>query len=335
MLENVQFILIIFIVFYLIILFYDLTTLFSKKKEEKRTNKIKEELISNIDNISVLKRKLKNKKYLYTLGIIIEENKEILNTLKDKKYISLFETLINYYSNKDSIYKIYYAYILGVIGNNTKKINDFLLEVVILDSIYASKNAIDALNKIGDISSIIDAFILVSSNNISLSNRLMFSSLSNYNGDKEQLCKIAYQNFKSFNEEVKISFINYFSKTNYDVKDGLLKTLQLRKIDKELELAIIRYFKENRSDDACKLFINRLNDDYYNDFEYEVVLIQTLSSYNDEEVVTAIMNKIISPNYYVRKNAAYALNKLVNVNLLKNINDNYAKEMLDYVSREV
>lgn len=65
----------------------------------------------------------------------------------------------------------------------------------------------------------------------------------------------------------------------------------------------------------------------------KLFLIQTLSNYSDEKVVNAIMNKIISPNYYVRKNAAIALNKLVNVNLLKSINDKYAKEMLDYISK--
>ena len=230
-------------------------------------------------------------------------------------------------------YKTYYAYILGIIGNGTKIINDFLLKLVIVDSIYANKNALDALNKIKDIDSIIEAFKQISFNNINLSNRLMFSALNKYNGNKNNLCKKAYQNFKNFNEEVKISFINYFAKNNYDIKEELVKSLKSKKIDKELELAIIRYFKINKSNDALELFINRLNDNYYSDFEYEVVLIQTLSNYSDEKVVNAIMNKIISPNYYVRKNAAIALNKLVNVNLLKSINDKYAKEMLDYISK--
>lgn len=333
MLENVQFILIIFIVFYLIILLYDLMILFSKKKEEVKIERKKKELINNINNISLLNRKLKNKKYLYTLGIILEENKDIVKTLKDKKYINLFEKLINYYDNQDLIYKTYYAYILGIIGNGTKIINDFLLKLVIVDSIYANKNALDALNKIKDIDSIIEAFKQISFNNINLSNRLMFSALNKYNGNKNNLCKKAYQNFKNFNEEVKISLINYFAKNNYDIKEELVKSLKSKKIDKELELAIIRYFKINKSNDALELFINRLNDNYYSDFEYEVVLIQTLSNYSDEKVVNAIMNKIISPNYYVRKNAAIALNKLVNVNLLKSINDKYAKEMLDYISK--
>ena len=118
----------------------------------------------------------------------------------------------------------------------------------------------------------------------------------------------------------------------------LLKRLTKKDLEKEVEIALIRYFSKVNYKEANKLFMSRLEDNYYHDFDYDVVMIQVLGSSTelDNKVLKVLENCLTNSNYYVRYNAAKVLHNKIDLRTIKNVNDPFMKDMIDYfISQEV
>lgn len=348
MVINVEFVLSMFVLFYFLILFYDLVTLYKNKNSKKLDEKFRNELIELIfeyenatdkeeshELVHELIKKLKKMSYLSVLGQILEDNCDIGNEkvrdiITNGNYVSVFLRLTEFYSKKEPLVKAYYAYILQFVNIEKEEIYDFLYQCILTPSIYCVENALLTLYKLGNIDSIIHAYFLISRENIYYNNKLIADGLSNFSGSQKELCNKLYESFEKFNDESKVGLLRYFRNCKYNLSKEILNDLNRKDLDKEVEIAMIRYFTKVKSKKASEVFVNRLNENYYNDFEYDVVLIQALENNSSPSVITALEKASKSSNYYVRYNACKALKKLTDLEKIKNITDPYQKDMLDY-----
>lgn len=353
MLEFVQYILLLFLLFYLLILIYDVAFLRSKSRKDKISKtkiNIITELITEFENSNKEEKskiskkiisKLKRLSYLYCLGLLLEKNesingKYIMDIMHEKTYDNIFIRLTEIYSKKDLLSKTYYAYILKYVCKKDEKIYDFLYELLMSSSIYSTENALMAFYHIGNPSLIISAYKKMSKKNILYSNKLISDGLLEYSGNKNELCSKLYDNFDKFNEEIKIGILTYFRNCKYNIKEELLKRLEVKNSEKEIEIAMIRYFSKVYYKKAIDLFINRLDEGYYDDFEYDVVMIQSIISVDKltKKMVSVLEKCLCDSNYYVRLNAAKILKEKIDLRTLEDIHDKYAKDMIKYVMSE-
>lgn len=353
MLEFVQYILLLFLLFYLLILIYDIAFLRSKSRKDKISKtkiNIIIELITEFENSSKEEKnkiskkiisKLKRLSYLYCLGLLLEKNENINGTyiidiLCKKSYDNIFIKLTEIYSKKDLLSKTYYAYILKYICKKDEKIYDFLYELVVSPSIYSTESALMAVYHIGEASLVVSAYKKMSKKNILYSNKLISDGLLEYTGNKNELCSKLYGNFDKFNEEIKIGILTYFRNCKYNVKEELLERLEAKNNEKEVEIAMIRYFSKVYYKKAIDLFIKRLEEEYYDDFEYAVVMIQSIIIVDvlTKNMVSVLKKCLCDSNYYVRLNAAKVLKEKNDLRTLEDIHDKYAKDMIKYVMSE-
>ena len=337
MLENIELILTIFLIFYLLILFYDFIVIISNKMSDKMNLKRRRAIVKNIYNKTELIRLLSKLSYLYALIEMLDEKyiigKHTINDiLNSKDYNDVIVSLSKIYSNKENIQKIYFAYSLSKLSL-PKGCEKFIFDILAGNSLYGIEDALKALYSTKDVNLIEHAFRVVSHNNIIYSSKLITDGMLDYKGDKEELAKVLFGNLKTYNLECQIAIIEYARRIGYDVGDELLEMLKSDKLDKELELAIIRYFTKVKNEKAYKLFLDRIIHRYYNQFEYEVVMIQALANYKTKEVIDVLTIKLSDVNYYIRLNSCMTLDKLTDISKLK-VTDKYALDIIEYLLEE-
>lgn len=345
MIENIEFILGFFILFYFLLLFYDMGSLYYRRRkiDEKHQKKL-QKLFENNTSLKGIEIKkiyhlLKRLSYLYALNKMLEENIEIKNIpirelILKPEYHNLFLTLKQDYEQKDDLSKSYYAYILQYTNLTQKEIYDFLYQCLHSKSIYCIENALITLYNFGNPSAIVEAYLIMSQENINYNYKLVSDGLLKFKGQKKLLCEQLYQNFANFLASFKIGFLTFFRQCKYDIKEELLKRLITNQEEKEVIIEMIRYFSKVLYPPVAILFQQRLINNYYKDFEYEVVMIQALASYPSSETIEVLKKFLASQNYYVRYNAAKSLATMTNLKEITNIEDKYAQEMIQSLIKE-
>lgn len=287
----------------------------------KKQKKI--QLLIDKKNINRLGRKLKHTSYLIAFSYCEFKN--------DIKLTNLFDRLLNTYNKKSIIEKTYFVYVLskfpGIYDNNNQIIN-FLINNSYSNSLYLSENCLKALYKISNPIYIVKAFKKMNYKNCKHHYKLLSDGLLTYQGDKNKLCSLLLDNYKNFNSNYRLAIINYFNRIDIDLTRELFNIL-LNEKDKEVKIALIRYFRNHKYDFAKKELIKLTKDD----FEYAVASIQSLKYYDGIDVIKTLKNSLTNSNWYVRNRAAevlvFKLPKNEVIELLK-IDDKYAKDAITY-----
>ncbi len=350
MIEHATFILSFFVVFFVLLLIYDIVSLYKRKNEQKMDQKKKEKLMNliekkekNIKNSTKkIIKKLKSLSYLYVFCNMLEENTQIENqNIRDivskKQYQTLFSTLAFTYQKKDELEKAYYAYMLQFIKINQPEIDSFLFSCVTSKSLYCKENALQAFYRLGDSDKVVASYQIMSKQNTNYGYKLVADGLSNFTGSKQELCSKLYEQFDDFKEPFKIGFLTFFRQCKYDLRKELINRLQTSKnIEKEVEIEIIRYFSKVIDKKASIILLERLENNYYKDFEYDVVIIQTLAHYPSEKAKKVLTKSLSNYNYYVRYNAAKSLMAMTDLKKITGLTDPFAQEMIQsLISQEV
>ncbi|MCI8485431.1 MAG: HEAT repeat domain-containing protein [Lachnospiraceae bacterium] len=353
MISHIEVILIISVIFFIFILFYSIVCFYFEKHEEELEQKRKEKLIilfeerekaNPVQKQKINKQiltKLKQLPYLYIFGEVLEKNDVLIEgtigkAVSKNSYNPLFSSLALMYEKKDNVAKAYYAYILSFIKPKTKQVREFLKNCILSDSIYCVDNALLAYSSLGDVDIMIEAYLMMSKKNIYYDNRLVVEELANFAGSKEKLCKKLYQNFDKFNEQLRIGFLKFFRQCRYDIRKELFEELKIKGLEKEVEIEMIRYFSKISYEEVASLLLEKLENNYYNDFEYDVVMIQTLANYPSDKTIKVLKNALSSYNYHVRYNAGKSLSRMTNLTKITGLTDPFAKDMIEaFISQEV
>lgn len=350
MIAHVSFILGVFVVFFLLLLIYDIASLYQIKNEKALEEKRKQKLINIIKKKEQAKDSKKNQKlvnklkklsYLHTFSIMLEEHtmideKPLEKIVSKSSYDGVFISLALIYQKKDHLSKAYYAYLLHFVPIDQPEIIEFLHKALLSKSIYCIENALLAFCYLKDSDKVIDAYLLMSREQVLYEYKLVADGLAHFQGSKKVLCKKLYQHFDQFTEPLKIGFLIFFRQCKYDVSEELLERLIDGGMEKEVEIEIIRYFSKVLCDKVTTILLERLETNYYNDFEYDVVMIQTLANYPGAKTIKVLKKSLSDYNYYVRYNAAKSLSKMTDLKKIKGLTDPFAIEMVNsLISQDV
>lgn len=259
------------------------------------------------------------------------------------KLSSVFQKLASYYRKEDSVQKAFFAHVLtnypNMSDNKLDSIYKAMMEFTYDDSIYCRENTMLYLFNNGTIENIIHALMNMNNHNLFYNQKMLTDDLLKFKGDKKELAENLLNLFDDFIVDTQIAIINFLRllKDGYDEKIYELYTKH--KYDKEVELAMIRYFARHVYPPILKEFETTMKDKSVDNDEYRIILASTLASYDKKEVRQLLIEALSDTNWYVRKNSATSLARMkITDKELKEIsesNDRYAKEMVSYIWRDL
>lgn len=321
-----------------------------KSRSLKKTNKwmviIDKQLKLNND-LSIKKhQKLLTKKlikinqlYIYDEAIqmlIIDKPQQVTQYLQNN--IDVFVFLSNEYSNKESIEKAYFTFILNKYLvfdeiENTR-IAKIIVNYCIDKSVYCRENALRLLYNLGNEEFVILALKLMNKNNLYHHSKLITDGLLLFKGDSKKLCSVLWAYFNEFDSSYQIAFIDYIKIVSGDFCEEFLKLLKNSKTNQEVKFAIIRYFRKYYYDPVKEYLLNCLKFDNGLDYTYSTLAASALENYPSEETINVLKSSLSSSNWYTRYNAANSLLKLgvdyLDLLDIYNGDDRYAREMIKY-----
>ena len=294
-------------------------------------------------NIKYFIRELKYINNLRAYNLVIDELLDSKKNINEYfiKYEEIYNSLTFKYIKYDSIKKAYFAYVMGKCFINSNLTNgvivDYMFSLIKDKSIYARENAMLFLYNNGNDDLVIDALMIISKNNIYYNHSLLTNDLLKYKGDVNNLKDKLIANYDFFNEEFKVSIINYFrySKSNNYI-DFFLKKLENKNAEKEVYLALLRFFGKYKEERALKYLIDCIYMKDKETFEYRLVSASSLKIYDDTKVKKVLIDALKDENWYVKRNAAISLSNFeLNDNDYQEIKKNQeGLEMLQSVLEE-
>lgn len=318
-----------------------------KKKLEKFKKSINEQLVKIKQNAKVdenhkkmLLRKLKNVNNLLIYQEVIRQLKIEQEELVDKYlvvYTSIFQVFSQSYRNKDSIYKAFFASFLSKFYpfhlNTNSIIDEEIIKYVKDKSVYCRENAMLYLYKRGSAKLVVNALKAMDGQELYYHKKLLSNDLLKFQGNQNELAKLLFEAFDQFSIDFQVSIVNYLRFSNMNFNDDFYEMLMSHSYDKEVELAIIRYFGKKIYMPVLSYLLSILRDDQI-DVEYKIIVCQVIGAYHKDQVKEALIDCISHENWYVRKNATKSLSKMhltnEDKNKIKNISDRYGKQMVNY-----
>lgn len=319
-----------------------------KKKLEKYKNAILKEIAKN--NIENIVDENHRKKLLWHLrrinNLLIYQ--EAIKSLKKEcpykidsylvRYTSVFQVFSQMYRHKDSIYKAFFASFLSKYYpfhlNKSTQIDAAIMEYVGDKSIYCRENAMLYFYERGSSQLVISALKKIDEEHLYYNQKLLSNDLLKFHGNKKRLARQLFKEFSHFSSQFQVSIINYLRFANLDLKSELYAMLTSGEYDKEVNLAIIRYFGKEVYDEVLPFLLQILESDSSTDIEYKIIVCQIAPAYEKSAMKDALISSISDDNWYVRKNATKALSNMHLTNREKQkillIEDRYGKQMVEY-----
>ncbi len=324
------------------------------KNIEKNCGNYDERISEQIDRIhNGLEVTKQHKKYLYkklkktshlTAFDRSLENIYQKNNAEATQYIleiySVFMYLSCEYRKKDKIRTAYLPYVISKYNLLTAKRADFILDMLFellhSENVYCRENALKALYSMGDCDNVINALKIIDRDEIFHHPKLITDGLMTFNGDKKKLADMMLAKLDTFSVDMKLNILNFirFSGIRYDEK--MLEMLSDEKENKEIRLAVIRYFEKFYYADALPLLYRFAKNDGEKkyDWEYQAISSSALKTYPGKETENILIQNMSNSNWYVRYNSAESCDSLgLTYSDLISVfdgTDRYAREMVKY-----
>jgi len=290
------------------------------------------------------------KNLIHIFDLVIFES--VLSDLKQKNsktvteycisISSAFQYLSICYRKKSSLHKAYFAHVLSLfpelIQDDDEAISYAMMHFVMDPSIYCRENAMLFFYRKSNEKLVVNSLKKMSIRKLYYSPKLLADDLMNFTGDHKELSTLLLANFEKFNANYQLGIMNYFRFSNEETKEEIYKKYTTKKHNKEVTLAMIRYFASHKYEAFLKELLKIVQDKSRAHYEYRLVAAFALSSYDKKESREALIECLSDVNFYVRKNAAISLSRM---NLTKDeckkiahIEDPYAKDMLNYIFQQ-
>ena len=326
---------------------------FFKRKRDpemvrKYMNKLCEMLeTSGVEKISQKEEKFWTRKLSKSSGLILfqqaVEELEAKGKQEDiEKWVrnnrDLFYKLSSAYMKKRGMEKALMAYIIEqhhLCGPGARDPFAIQMEWLVSDhSIYCRENALYALYAGGQPEHVIKAYHILTRMRIEHSSKMVTDGLLSFQGDRELLAEELWKNWTHYSTYYKICFVNFFRMISGNFTERLLIVLKDEENDRELRLAVIRYFRKYKYDKAWEYLCCLVEEWRESDWEYAALSALALESYPGKRTIDALKKGCESRNWYIRYNSAQSLGKLIDHEqkgkLIQNEKDIYAKEMMAY-----
>lgn len=267
--------------------------------------------------------------------IIIQLNKDEENKKYTKKYVLYFEEevlkIVRKYKKKDDTKRTFIVNLLGEYRLNNYEINEFLFSCLNTKSIYLRVETLKSLSKIGNTKNFLKALEFISNEKEYVNSKILIDILDIFNGDFETLDKALLLKFDTFNAHIQKDIIEHLRNRKVEfVKDKIIDILKDESFDREVRISAIKYFSKIHYNHA-KVEIKKLLD--HKEWEYRAISASTLGKYKEKDVTEALLCSITDYNWYVRYNSAISLLSFEEDNIINKAiekNDRYSIDILFY-----
>ncbi len=322
------------------------------RRINKNTYNYHNDILKQIENIQrgagvldshkkLLYKKLKSVSNLTSFDKSLEEIYKTYPSETEKYLLgiySVFMYLSGEYKKKDSIKTAYLPYVISKYNLiSTKKsafIIDAVLDLLYAKNVYCRENALKAIYNMGDALYVIKALKIIDSQNCFHHPKLICDGLMTFNGDKEALASLLWENFESFSYEMQVNILNFIRFSGIRNDEKLLALLTDKGQDKEIRLSAIRYFEKFYFPDAMEILHSFAKNENEMDWEYQAISSSALKTYPCKATEQILKSNLSSSNWYVRYNSSESCERL-NLSYsdlidVFNGNDRYAREMVKY-----
>lgn len=250
----------------------------------------------------------------------------------------IFIRLSRVYLQKDHMYQAYFAYLMsqykicGITDDNA--IVDMMRKLVYSNSAYCRENALKALYSFGNEKNVYYAMKSMNDNGIFHHTKLITDGLLTFAGNQKLMAFMLYNNIAGFRVDYQVSFINYIRVVSGSYQERFYQLLLKQSVDKEVKIALVRYFSKYPYHPVKKLLIEFIKTATSSDWELAAVSTSVLREYQGKDVIETLTQALLHANWYIRYNAAESLyHKNISFQELSSIyngDNRYAREMLEY-----
>lgn len=283
-----------------------------------------------------LSEKLRETQNMITLITVLDTYPEYKNLFKP-----FVLEKIEDYQKKTDYEQAYYTYVVSYFDYEEKDItgsfNAKFFEFLDSKSLYTFINAMEAYYKFGDEDLLLKALDKVEERQGFYNHKLLVDGLLSSKVNFKTFNQKLLQNFDKYSDFTKVALLDYFRYNGEEVSELCLKLMHTPSTDLEVRYSALRYFTKFKNEKARRYCMDILNQEKYGWID-QMLAIQILEKFKNPDVYQTVKNKIYSPNWYVRLNAA---NYLYKYNITKaelfdilNHKDKYANEILLYQCRE-
>lgn len=329
-----------FLLFYLILLviisiftyfsisLYYRYTNFSAKRSDKEKEKVRKWIVEmkrlNYDSEMFYRNVTSPKKMIVFLEIAKEllssnsqKDNDLIKDFIDKSYKDWLR-VGQYYLKESSTHKAYYAYATSKLpfkqeGRDTTELESILLKIPLQSSIYSKNHAFAALTSLGNPHSVVEGLEQLSQEELtSLNTKLITDSLLAFTGDFDELLHLLYTNWSQLSSHYQTAVIDFARiKGSTQFQQLLLPYLDGETEDVDYICAVLRYYGKIDTEEAYPYILSWANNDDVDYIACTSVATSTLIAYHGQETIEQLIRNVTSRDWYVRRNAAEALSKLV------------------------
>lgn len=235
---------------------------------------------------------------------------------------------------RKSYEKSYVLYLMSEFRLDGDKQIEMALDALDDDSVYVRNNALRVISGKDSIDSMLEAIERMKGNSKYFNDRVTIDFLDSFAGDKEDLESELLKRMDTYDYRHKGLFIEHLinrKNASQEVRDKLVDLLMTSN-NIGLLIKISKYFgrvRDPRVEDRIRENLS------HEDWRLRAVSARTIGSYPSEKSVMDLKRTVGDNNYYVRRNSALALSKIVTKEeLFKEAyesQDNYASQALAYV----
>lgn len=201
-------------------------------------------------------------------------------------------------------------------------------------SLYCRENALNILYQIGEPEEIVHALSILDEHQNFHHSKLIHDGLLRFQGDKEELADCILDAFNVFSVSMKVTLLTYLRLAAADRCSQVFAIMTDSKQDDEVFFAAIRYFGRFAYQPAYPVLLTAVETQERGRWQSAAIAAMALRNYPSKQAVGVLKRALCSPNWYIRNNAAQALEFLgvsqADVADVLEGNDRYAKEILQY-----
>ena len=307
-------------------------------KTKRLASDLSEEIERNADfpteaHKRILERKLRKLSGMESFDLTMQRLQE-LDAEKSDRYLrgiaTVFHRLTYYFAKKPDLKKAYFAYILKRwyrLRPASDTVTQTLLRFVREGSFYVRQNSLEALASVADACAFADAVELIERGDDFHHPKLVTEAALSFAGDADGLVAELTARFDGLRPATQAAVINYLRMSDSRFCDRLLLLLKEEEEDRELRLAIVRYYRKNRYEPARETLQKLVRSSPTEGWEFAALAALSLESYPGDDTEKVLKQALSHRNWYVRSNAAEAL-----LNLLARPVSELAPDLLPEVS---
>lgn len=291
------------------------------------------------EHAALLKKRLTNVKWLLCYSNALQE---IPQSDAKYQYIQACYDIIQQvglvYISRPAMERAFFSYVVSLYPpaqNRSRKILELLLSFMDNSTVYCRENILQAIYAIGNPIALEHVFTYMGENALYHNPKLISDGLIKFTGNKLELAHHLWAQQAHWPEWVQIAIIQFASLLDNSFQKEFLAALQSRETSNEVKFVLIRYFQKYPYEKAKEFLISSVMDADHSGNGIAIPACSALAAYHDASTIKALKTALYSRNWYVRKNAATALVDLgideMNLEEIRNSNDQYAVEMLEYV----